>query len=244
MVSSDYLSPFTANPIPHHLQTIQCHLCILPQKGKPITKSCPTLLQPTRLVCPWDFLSKNAGVDCHFLLQGIFPTRGSTLHRLHQQANSLPLSHKGNHPLPYFSQTWIQHFLHFSRLCGKQSYHHQIGSNSIPHQIALLQDASLCSLPGLLIAFILTIHSTITPFSIISTSETSTRHHKNGVTAAKPFIHGLSLESLSFQVPQLITCFSSLPHSSYLRISFQSPSCLLTFATHSRIIFSSDIPTG
>ena len=30
-----------------------------------------------RLLCPWDFLGKNIGVDCHFLLQGIFPTQGS-----------------------------------------------------------------------------------------------------------------------------------------------------------------------
>ena len=39
-----------------------------------IAKSCPTLrphgLQPARVPCPWDFPGKNAGVDCHFLLQG------------------------------------------------------------------------------------------------------------------------------------------------------------------------------
>ena len=28
---------------------------------------------------PWDFPGKNSGVDCHFLLQGIFPTQGSNL---------------------------------------------------------------------------------------------------------------------------------------------------------------------
>ena len=26
-------------------------------------------LEPTRLLCPWDFPGKNTGVDCHFLLQ-------------------------------------------------------------------------------------------------------------------------------------------------------------------------------
>ena len=41
-------------------------------------QSCLTLLwpqglQPTRLPCPWDFPAKNTGVDCHLLLQGIFP---------------------------------------------------------------------------------------------------------------------------------------------------------------------------
>ena len=29
----------------------------------------PHGLQPTRLLYPWDFLGKNAGVGCHFLLQ-------------------------------------------------------------------------------------------------------------------------------------------------------------------------------
>ena len=39
-------------------------------------------LQPTRLFCPWDFSGKNTRVDCHFLLQGVFPTQGSNLHLL------------------------------------------------------------------------------------------------------------------------------------------------------------------
>ena len=46
--------------------------------------------------CPWDFPSKNTGLGCHFLLQGIFPTQGLNLHLLcllHWQANSFPLSH-------------------------------------------------------------------------------------------------------------------------------------------------------
>ena len=33
-------------------------------------------LTPARLLCPWDSPGKNAGVGCHFLLQGIFPTQG------------------------------------------------------------------------------------------------------------------------------------------------------------------------
>ena len=32
---------------------------------------------------PWDFPSKNPGVGCHFLLQGIFPAQGLNLHLLH-----------------------------------------------------------------------------------------------------------------------------------------------------------------
>ena len=44
-----------------------------------VTQSCPTLRPhgPTRLLHPWDFLGKNTGVGCHFLLQEIFPTQGS-----------------------------------------------------------------------------------------------------------------------------------------------------------------------
>ena len=34
----------------------------------------------TRLLCPWDSSGKNTGVDCHALLQGIFPTQGLNLH--------------------------------------------------------------------------------------------------------------------------------------------------------------------
>ena len=37
----------------------------------------PRGLQPTRLLCPWDFLGNNTGVGSHSLLQGIFPTQGS-----------------------------------------------------------------------------------------------------------------------------------------------------------------------
>ena len=36
------------------------------------TEDCRT---PTSLLCPWDFTCKNPGVGCHFLFQGIFPTR-------------------------------------------------------------------------------------------------------------------------------------------------------------------------
>ena len=57
-------------------------------------QSCLTLrphgLQPTSLLCPWNFPGKNTGVGCHFLLQGIFSTQGLNLHLLHWQADSLP----------------------------------------------------------------------------------------------------------------------------------------------------------
>ena len=64
-----------------------------------VSKSCPTLCDSwtvsPRLLCLWDFSGKNLGVDCHFLLQGIFLTQGSNTH-LHWQVDSLPLSYLGS----------------------------------------------------------------------------------------------------------------------------------------------------
>ena len=40
----------------------------------------PHGLQPARLLCPWDSPGNRTGGGCHALLQGIFPTRGSTPH--------------------------------------------------------------------------------------------------------------------------------------------------------------------
>ena len=65
-----------------------------------VAKSCPILLWPHELypfwlLCQWDFLVKNTGARCHFLLQGIFPTQRSDPCLLRWQADSLPLSHPG-----------------------------------------------------------------------------------------------------------------------------------------------------
>ena len=43
----------------------------------------PHELQPTRLLCPWDFLGKNTGASRHFLLQRIFPPQGLNPGLLH-----------------------------------------------------------------------------------------------------------------------------------------------------------------
>ena len=61
----------------------------------------PHGLWPARLLCPWDSPGKNTGEGCHFLLQGIFSTRGSNPHLphllsfLHWQVDSLPLAPPG-----------------------------------------------------------------------------------------------------------------------------------------------------
>ena len=78
----------------------------------------PHRLQPTRLLCPWDSPSKNTGVGCLSLLQGIFPTQGMepmSLATPAWQVSSLPLVPPGKPPrLSYFHSTifsvfWFLH---------------------------------------------------------------------------------------------------------------------------------------
>ena len=54
----------------------------------------------TRLLCSWDSPSKNTGMGCHALFQGIVSTQGLNphlLHALHWQVGSLPLAPPGKH---------------------------------------------------------------------------------------------------------------------------------------------------
>ena len=60
----------------------------------------PFGLEPTRLLCPWDFSNKNTGVGCHILLQRIFPTLLCLLCLLHCNQILSPLSHLAFLPLP------------------------------------------------------------------------------------------------------------------------------------------------
>ena len=71
----------------------QCELLLLFSCSVVSNSLRPLELQPTRLFCPRNFLGKNTGAGCHFLLQGNLPnlrieTRSPTL-----QADSLSLSH-------------------------------------------------------------------------------------------------------------------------------------------------------
>jgi len=83
----------------------------------------PDGLQPTRLLCPWSSPGKNPGVGCHFLLQAIFLTQGTSSQPIEPgfpklQADSLPsyeiltrnwelphLTNQTNKPLPSTSFT-------------------------------------------------------------------------------------------------------------------------------------------
>ena len=53
-------------------------------------------LQPTKLLCPWDFPGKNTGVGCYFLLKGIFLSQGSNLGFLHYMQFLYWLSYQGS----------------------------------------------------------------------------------------------------------------------------------------------------
>ena len=54
----------------------------------------PHGLQPTRILCPWDFPGKTTGVSCHFLLQGILPTQGLNPGLQHCRQIIYQLSHQ------------------------------------------------------------------------------------------------------------------------------------------------------
>ena len=83
---------------PHNSKTsiLQCSVFFIVQlshSNMTTRKTCqvsdsvpPYELQPARLLSPCDSPSKNAGVDCNFLLQGLFPTQVSNPYLLHQLA--------------------------------------------------------------------------------------------------------------------------------------------------------------
>ena len=72
---------------------------ILASAGE-VAQSCPTVrfhgLKPTRLLHPWNFPGKSSGVGCHFLLQGIFPTRGSNPGLPHCSQTLYRMSYQGS----------------------------------------------------------------------------------------------------------------------------------------------------
>ena len=48
-------------------------------------------ISTAQLLCPWDFLGKNTGVGCYFLLQENLPYLGIELQCAALQADSLPI---------------------------------------------------------------------------------------------------------------------------------------------------------
>ena len=69
-------------------------VCVCTQSLSVMSNSLqPHGLQPTRLLCPWNFSGSNTGVGCHLLLLGIFQTQGFNQRLLYWQLDSLPQSH-------------------------------------------------------------------------------------------------------------------------------------------------------
>ena len=77
----------------------------------------PHGLQPIRLLCPWDFPDKSAGVDCHFLLQGIFLTQESKLGLPIALPSEPPMSSKFRSMSLHLRITPFNHFINFEMPC-------------------------------------------------------------------------------------------------------------------------------
>ena len=62
---------------PFGLVLVHVRVCVCVSRSVVSNSLRPHGLQPTRLLCPWNFLGKNTGVGCHSLLPRNFPTQGS-----------------------------------------------------------------------------------------------------------------------------------------------------------------------
>ena len=122
-------------PIPSHWGSGFRHMNMLLCGHAVVSDSLqPHGLEPTRLLCPWDSPDKNAGVGCHFLLQGIFLTQGLNLDSLptelqgklsrlgtpsttmnHWQCNRLLENHKDVREKKELRQDWVTRFISYMR---------------------------------------------------------------------------------------------------------------------------------
>ena len=78
----------TGNYIQHLVMTYngkesKKEMCVCVSRSVVSDSLRPHRLQPARLLCPWDSPGKNTGVDCHNILQRIFPTQGLNPGLLH-----------------------------------------------------------------------------------------------------------------------------------------------------------------
>ena len=80
-----------------------------------LSKSFATLYT-TRLLSPRNFPDKNSGVNCHFLIQGVFLNQGLIPYLLHWQVDSLPLGDKGSPERVYILKYFKIKKVHFSNI--------------------------------------------------------------------------------------------------------------------------------
>ena len=92
------------------------------------TQPCPTLCDlvdcsPLGFSCPWDFPGKNTGVGCHFLLQGIFLTRGSNPGLLHCRQILYHLIHWGSPITGPTASMWCLHGCGLTSVSGWEPHY-------------------------------------------------------------------------------------------------------------------------
>ena len=97
-----------------------------------------------RLLCPWGFPGKNTGVDCHGLLQGIFPTQGLNSSLLHWQAILY-------HWAQSISQRGLIIFQMFNSQPLTNGYHADPWNSRRSNQSILKEVNPECSLEGLML---------------------------------------------------------------------------------------------
>ena len=103
------------------------------------------MLQPARLLCPWDFPSKKTGVGCHFPLQGSFLTQGLNLSPFWfqrpcflQSTVWLTSGHESlKSPLESLSTPILIETQVSSSISPSSSYPHLFNKEAIPVQIQL-----------------------------------------------------------------------------------------------------------
>ena len=83
----------------------------------------PYELQPTRVLCPWDFPGKNTGLGSYSILQGIFLSQGSNLCLLHYRQFFFCLNHLSQQGSPYCPSKMKK--LSHPRLRKSWVYYHQ-----------------------------------------------------------------------------------------------------------------------
>ena len=99
---SDSFASFFPVEIP--LVSFSCLIALIRTSNNTSYGVCLLFVTPWTVACQaplsMEFFSQGYGMDCHFLLQGIFLTQGSDLcclHLLHWQADSLSLAQPGKH---------------------------------------------------------------------------------------------------------------------------------------------------
>ena len=101
----------------------------------------PHRLQPARLLCPWNFSGNSTGVDCQFLLQGIFPNQGSNPGFPHLRQTLYCLSHQGSH-LPKWYLTHRRDSLNICWIKEHRKIYHVFGIKHHYHFLYSYRDNS------------------------------------------------------------------------------------------------------